>query len=248
MPSTIAGERVKSSSTSFSWIKLFIKTCEKAVVLRQNQKSCSVSGWQKLLGVWLATDPTETMNANYGEKLLKIQNTLSCWEKRRLSLLGKIAVLKSLVASQLVYILSPLPTNQQVIKAINKLFYNFLWNGKGDKIKRDVIINNYENGGLKMIDIKSFSKALKTTWVKKFLDRNNNGKCKLFFEAGLQNLGGTSFFYCNLDRKDLQGYVQSEDAFLALAPFPRGFATRFGLCACFPASPTTKTASYAGYF
>ena len=37
--------------------------------------------------MWLATDPTETMNANYGEKVLKIQNTLSCWEKRRLSLL-----------------------------------------------------------------------------------------------------------------------------------------------------------------
>ena len=113
--------------------------------------------------MWLATDPTETMNANYGEKLLKIQNTLSCWEKRRLSLLGKIAALKSLVALQLVYILSPLLTNQQVIKAINKLIYNFLWNGKGDRIKRDVIINNYENGGHKMIDIESFSKALKTT-------------------------------------------------------------------------------------
>ena len=112
----------------------------------------------KALGVWQATDPTETMNANYGEKLLKIQNTLSCWEKRRLSLLGKITVLKSLVASQLVYILSPLPTNQQVIKAINKLFYNFLWNGKGNKIKRDIIINNYDNGGLKMLDIESFSK------------------------------------------------------------------------------------------
>ena len=164
--------------------------------------------------MWLATDPAETMNANYGEKLFKIQNTLSSWEKRRLSLLGKIIVSKRFVASQLVYILSPLPANQQVIKAINKLFYNFLWNGIGDKRKRDVIINNYENGGLKMIDIESFSKALKTTWVKTFLDRNNNGKWKLFFEVELQNLGGTSFLYCNLYRRNLQGYVQSEDAFL----------------------------------
>ena len=80
------------------------------------------------------------------------------------SITAKVNIqLKSLVASQRVYILSPLPTNQQVIKAINKLFYNFLWNGKGDKIKRDVIINNHENGGLKMIDIESFGKALKTT-------------------------------------------------------------------------------------
>ena len=65
-----------------------------------------------------------------------------------------------------------------------------------------------------MLDIKSFSKALKTTWVKIFLDQNKHGKWKIFFEVELQNLGGTSFFYCNLHRKDLQGYVQSEDAFL----------------------------------
>ena len=65
-----------------------------------------------------------------------------------------------------------------------------------------------------MLDIESFSKALKTTWVKKRLDQNNHGKWKIFFEVELQNLCGTSFFYCNLERKDLQGYVQSEDAFL----------------------------------
>ena len=49
---------------------------------------------------------------------MKIRSILGCWKFRRLSLLGKIAVLKSLVASQLVYILSPLQTNHQAIKEI----------------------------------------------------------------------------------------------------------------------------------
>ena len=65
-----------------------------------------------------------------------------------------------------------------------------------------------------MLVIETFSKPLKTTWVKTFMHQNNHGKWKLFSEVELQNLGGTSFFYYNLDRKDLQGYVQSEDAFL----------------------------------
>ena len=53
------------------------------------------------------------------------------------TLIGKITVLKSLVASQLGYVLSPLHTNVKAIKEVNKLhvFYAFLWNGKGDKIK-----------------------------------------------------------------------------------------------------------------
>lgn len=50
------------------------------------------------------------------------------------------------------------------------MFYHFLWNGEGDKIKRKVMINEPEYGGLKMIELYPFNKCLKTTWVKKYLD------------------------------------------------------------------------------
>ena len=110
----------------------------------------------RALGIWFSNDPEVTATLNYNDKLVKARNVLSCWKYRRLSLIGKITVLKSLVASQLVYVLSPLHTNAKTIKEVNKLFFSFLWNGKGDKIKRDIIINDYSNGGLKMIDIQSF--------------------------------------------------------------------------------------------
>ena len=95
--------------------------------------------------------------------------------------MGKIAVLKSLVVSQLVYVLSPLPLNAKPIKEVNKLFFAFLWNGKGDKIKENTIINDYPNGGLKMIDIISFSKSLKATWIKNIWMQKTeaNGNCSL---------------------------------------------------------------------
>ena len=41
--------------------------------------------------------------------------------------LGKIVVLKSLIASQLVYVLSPLPTKHAALDEINNMFYDFLW-------------------------------------------------------------------------------------------------------------------------
>ena len=123
----------------------------------------------KALGVWFSIDPEARATLNYNEKLDKVRNVLSCWKYRRLTLIGKITFQKSLVASQLVYVLSPLHTNAEVIKEVNKLFYSFLWNRKGDKIKRDIIINDYSNGGLKMIDIQSFTKSLKATWIKKIL-------------------------------------------------------------------------------
>ena len=72
----------------------------------------------------------------------------------------KIQVIKSLAGSQLTYILAPLATNHKIIKEINDIFYSFLWNNKGDKIKRSVMINNHERGGLKMIDTSLFNKSL----------------------------------------------------------------------------------------
>ena len=45
-----------------------------------------------------------------------------------------------------------------------------------EKIKRDIMISNYKNESLRMIDIKSFSKALKSTWVEEYLDYDNHGK------------------------------------------------------------------------
>ena len=80
-----------------------------------------------------------------------------------LTLMGKIAVLKSVVASQLVYVPSPLLSNEKVIKEVNKLVFSFLWSVKADRIKRNVIINDYPDYGLKMIDVDCFSKSLKTT-------------------------------------------------------------------------------------
>ena len=46
--------------------------------------------------------------------------------------------------------LYPLPTNQLVLDEISNIFYKFLWDGKGDKIKRRIMMSDYENGGLQM--------------------------------------------------------------------------------------------------
>ena len=134
-------------------------------------------------------------------------------EYRRLSLFRKIVVLKSLTASQLVYILSPLPTKHAALDEINNMFYGFLWSGKGDKIKREEMISDYENGDLRMIDIKSFNKVLKSTWVKKYLDNDNHGKWKLLFDSEIHDFGGDVIFKGNLNKNDLAKFIHKSDAF-----------------------------------
>ena len=131
----------------------------------------------KTLGLWLSVESEIAALLNYNEKVEKIRKIVSCWKYRRLTLLGRITVLKSLAASQLVYLLSPLPSNYSALNQSNKLFCQFLWNGKDDKIRRKIMINDYCDGGLKMIDLISFNKA---TWVKKYLEATNNAQWIFF--------------------------------------------------------------------
>jgi hypothetical protein len=47
------------------------------------------------------------------------------------------------------------------------------------KIKRSIIINEYEERGLKMTNIQSFYKALKMSWLHKLLDPFNHSPWKV---------------------------------------------------------------------
>ena len=148
----------------------------------------------KALGTYISTKAEEAWKQNFQEKIEKIRKLTENWSFRRLSLLGKVTVIKTLQASQLVYVLTPLPTCHVAIKEINDLLYKFLWDGKGDKIKRTVVINDYQEGGIKMLDIKSFNSALKATWIPKYLDVNNKGKWKIVFKYWLSRIQKENIF------------------------------------------------------
>ena len=210
--SEISGLRLNNRKTEALWIGASIGKEEN---LNPEKGFKWVKDKVRALGIWLSTNPETTIEANYSEKLTKVRNSLSCWELRRITLLGKIVVLKSLIASQLVYILSPLPTNHGDINELNNMFFNFLWDGKGDKIKRDIMISDYNNGGLRMIDIKLFNKALKSRWITKYLDLENHGKWKLLFDLELQTFGGEKVFRGNLSKEDLSKYFKISDIFIS---------------------------------
>ena len=61
-----------------------------------------------------------------------------------------MTIIKSLIIPKFVYVASLLPTPKDVIKKLNQLLFKFLWKGI-DKVTRLSAINEYENGGLKMI-------------------------------------------------------------------------------------------------
>ena len=95
------------------------------------------------------------------------------WRKHKLSLFGKITIIKTFALPQFVLPASLLVVPPNTVKQIDTLFYQFLW-GSPDKIKRVKLIQPYQQGGLNMIDVKSFFTSLKAIWIERLLKSDTN--------------------------------------------------------------------------
>ena len=94
---------------------------------------------------------------------------------RKLTLLGKITVLKSFALPKLVYPLTILPKpKEELLQVITNTMFKFIWNGKPSKIKKETLMRNIERGGVKMIDLRKFMYSLKASWIKRKVDYENS--------------------------------------------------------------------------
>jgi len=110
------------------------------------------------LGVFFSYNQASANRLNFGEKILNLEKTLNTWQRRNLTLYGNINIVKTLGISKLIYSASVLPVPDHYIQEINKLIFNFIWQGKPHKIKRNTIIGEKKDGGLKMCDLRSWKK------------------------------------------------------------------------------------------
>ncbi len=60
--------------------------------------------------------------------------------------------------------------SDNVIKELTQCIVDFIWDGGSSKRAYDIIIQQIQNGGLKLIDFREKIKALKIIWVKRLTD------------------------------------------------------------------------------
>ena len=130
----------------------------------------------KILGIHISYDKLLTEQKNFNEKIAKIKIKLNLWKQRNLSIYGKILILKTFALSQILFLSTVLHVPDHIVKEIETLSYKFLWNGKQHKVKRKVVIQDFERGGCRMIDLEEMMKVQKIKWIKKFfVEKENNG-------------------------------------------------------------------------
>ena len=53
-----------------------------------------------------------------------------------------------------------------VVRKMNNMFVKFIWN-RGEAVKRNTAIADFDMGGIKMFHVNSFFNSLKMSWIKK---------------------------------------------------------------------------------
>ena len=130
-----------------------------------------------VLGVQISTNLKEIPRLNYENHLDATKRLLTPWLQRSLSPYGRCLLVKSLALSKLTYLLSILPTPEaEFLRKMERTFYEFIWGGKKDKVRRSITKGLLCDGGLKTPDIRLHSLALKTSWIKRWLAPDSTGK------------------------------------------------------------------------
>ena len=88
-----------------------------------------------------------------------------------LSLEGRIIIFKTLAISKIVYLAFLTVIPNSLIEELQEIKKTFIWHSSRPKISQKTLCNNFENGGLKHVNISSKIISLQRSWLGKLCDK-----------------------------------------------------------------------------
>ena len=137
----------------------------------------------KALSVYFSCNEMAAEERNFDPKIRKLKSILNVWKTRQLTLAGKILLIKTFDLSQFINLASVTTIPEEIIHKIDKILYDFLWKGGRGCIKRNTLIGNVEDGGIKMVNVKSMFKSLKIKWTQRYVNNNHALPGKKYFQC-----------------------------------------------------------------
>lgn len=136
----------------------------------------SVKDQVKILGITFKAHMQEDEQywLNFAPKISKIKQICNTWINRSLSLKGKITLVNALMLSVLQYPCSCTFVPKRVPIEIKKIITELIWNSKRPKIAYNVLIQDIEQGGLKLADIEARISSCHLAMIKTLCNSPNS--------------------------------------------------------------------------
>ena len=192
----ISGLKINKGKTNFVWMGKESEQPEVPIFGNLVQEI-------KILGVHFCLDRSKKDDLNYKEILSKIKRLLGWWKQRDLTLVGKVHLLKTYALSKLNYVSSLILVPKWVYVEVEKLSFEFLWGGN-DRIKRNIMYQDYEYGGIKITNYRIFVKTQRIMWMKRLIYGEKKMGWKLYFDYVCESVGGRFIFLCDYEISKLK--------------------------------------------
>ena len=128
----------------------------------------------KILGINFTYNRQKFQELNFENIINSIQKSINAWRWKNLTLIGRIQIIKTFAIPKFMFRASLISLTKEIVKQVNSVLYNFIWNSGKDKIKQLTLISDYKNGGLRMPHIETLIKTQRVVCMKKYLDRHNS--------------------------------------------------------------------------
>ena len=166
----------------------------------------------KILGITFSNECcADEISENYDSKIEQLERLCSLWGKRYLTIIGRITIIKSFGISLFIYLMQSIGIGEENLKKINTIIYSFIWNPRAsrgkkvtEKIKREILNKNYEQGGMNMIDLVKLQDSFLLKWADRLFSSSRDSwkdTTNVFFEK----VGGIAAFRSDLVSADFKG-------------------------------------------
>ena len=159
-------------------------------IFPDNFDECKIVEEFRVLGVYLHRNSEVENNINFDKITRKIQQACFSMSERNLSEFGRVLVLKVFILSLAQYAISMTLPNEDHVKKINKLQYDFCWN-RCDRIKRTVFNKSADLGGCEIDPFKLKALSAQAAWIYRSII-NPDAPWVSFFLHDLNKIGGYS--------------------------------------------------------
>ncbi len=120
----------------------------------------------KICGLHYCLNTEDKYKLNVLDKIEKLKSKIRIWTCRHLTIEGKSLIIKTFGLSQLIYNMQSYEFKAKELKNVEVIIFKFIWSNSEaqngvDRIKRSVLKNEYESGGMKITDVECLDRSLK---------------------------------------------------------------------------------------
>ena len=158
-----------------------------------------------VLGIQIHSDLHLMKELNYSPLLQRMRDVITMWKYRKLTPLGRVQIINSLVSTLVMFKFSCLPSpDETFFLQYEDIVKEFIWKGKKkSKICKAKLIQDYTCGRLRLIDLKAKDLALKAAWVEKAIQNPNS---PVYYYLPIQN---KEIWSCNITSREVHRLCQN---------------------------------------